>query len=296
VPEVSGWQLFFLATLTGIAGCTALTPDYVRPANAVYVRQDVQGAFAAAANPAVSAAPALDQWWRLYNTPQLNSLVDQALAANTDVRVAVATLARAQAGPDVSRDARLPQVGFQASGAYARDSAEEQLVAGPLPNERVYSLGASVSYQLDLFGQVRRSVEAANANVDAARAAEAATRMTVAAQTVRAFIGACAAGRELVVARRAVDVQLQATRLASRQYADGRNTSLDVTRSTTQEAQLRSTLPVYEGRRKESLYRLAVLTGLPPAQFPSSLAECTQEPTLATHSHRRRPRPACTTP
>lgn len=281
MSEVRGWRLLVAATLAGIAGCTVLTPDYRRPADAVMARPDVQGAFRANANPAITAAPAIDQWWRLYNAPQLNGLVSRALTANTDLRVALANLARAQAGLDVSRDARLPQVGFQASGSYARDSAEEQLVAGPLPNERIYALGASVSYQVDLFGQVRRSIEAANSNVDAARAAEAATRMTVAAQTVQAFIGACAAGRELVVARRAIDIQLQATRLASRQFNGGRTTSLDVTRSTTQEEQLRSTLPVYESRRKESLYRLAVLTGLPPAQFPPNLADCSQEPTLA---------------
>lgn len=269
------------AGFVGLAACTVLTPDYQRPTNSVYVRPDVQGRFSAADHAPVTVAPAIDQWWRLYHAPQLNSLVDQALTANTDVRVAVANLARAQAGLDVSRDARLPQLGFQASSAYARDSAEEQLVAGPLPNERIYSLGASVSYQVDLFGQVRRSIEAASANVDAARAARAATRMTVAAQTVQAYIGACAAGRELEVARRAIDIQVQETNLATRQYSDGRNTSLDVTRSTTQEQQLRSTLPVYESRRKESLYRLAVLTGLPPDAFPANLAGCTQEPILA---------------
>jgi multidrug efflux system outer membrane protein len=270
-----------LVALLVLCACTVLTPDYRRPPDAVMARPDVQGSFHADANTAVSAAPAIDKWWRLYNSPQLNGLVDRALTANTDLRVAVANLARAQAGLDVSRDARLPQAGFQASGSYARDSAEEQLVAGPLPNERIYSLGASVSYQVDLFGEVRRSIEAAGANVDAARAAQAAIRMTVAAQTVQAFIGACAAGRELEVARRAIDIQLQATRLASRQFSDGRTNSLDVTRSTTQEEQLRSTLPVYASRRKEALYRLAVLTGLPPADFPPNLSDCSQEPSLA---------------
>ena len=264
-----------------VAGCTVLTPDYRRPADAVISRPDVQGRLSAGDNPAVTAAPAIDQWWQLYQSSQLNDLVEQSLRANTDIRVAVANLARAQAGLDVSRDARLPQLSFEAAPAYSRDSAEEQLVAGPLPNERTYALGASVSYQVDLFGQVRRSIESASANLDAARAAQAAVRMTVAAQTVQAFIGACAAGRELDVANRAIDIQTQATRLARRQFSGGRTTSLDVTRSTTQEQQLRATLPLYESRRKESLYRLAVLSGLPPDQFPAGLAGCTQEPVLS---------------
>lgn len=274
-------RLLLMAACACVAGCTVLTPDYRRPADAVIQRTDVNGKFAAADIPAVTSAPAIDQWWRLYQSPQLNGLVEQALKTNTDVRVAVANLARAQAGLDVSRDARLPQLSFEAAPAYSRDSAEEQLVAGPLPNERTYALGASVSYQVDLFGQVRRSIESAAANVDAARAAQAATRMTVAAETAQAFIGACAAGRELVVARQTIDIQTQGTRLAQRQFGDGRTTSLDVTRSTTQEDQVRATLPVYESRRKQSLYRLAVLTGLPPDDFPQNLADCVQEPVLS---------------
>ncbi|MET0937082.1 MAG: efflux transporter outer membrane subunit, partial [Luteibacter sp.] len=264
-----------------MAACTVLTPDYTRPEGSVMQRPDVQGRFAAADGAPVTSAPAIDQWWRLYQSPQLDGLVDQALTANTDIRIAIANLARAQAGLDVSRDARLPQLSLEAAPAYARDSAEEQLVPGPLPNERIYALGASVSYQVDLFGQVRRSIESVAADVDATRAASAATRMTVAAQTVQAFIGACAAGRELEEAKRAIDIQVQGTRLARRQFDDGRTTSLDVTRSSTQEAQLRATLPLYESRRKESLYRLAVLTGVPPEQFPGNLAGCHQEPTLA---------------
>ena len=276
------WSSFFHASaFLAISACTPLTPDYKRPTDATINRPEVQGAFASNIGDTVTTSPPIDQWWLLYRNTELTNLVEKALSVNTDVRVAIANLARANAGLDVARDAQMPQLGLQAAPAYGRNSAEEKLTKGPLSNQRTYSISASVSYQVDLFGQVSRSIESAAARSDAARAAVAATRMTVAAQTAQSFISACTSGRELSVAQRAIDIQSQATRLAERQHSDGRVSSLDVTRSTTQEEQLRAILPGLEARRQEALYRLAVLTGLPPTDFPRNLAHCVQEPSLA---------------
>lgn len=262
-----------------LSACTTLTPDYRRPDGAVINQPSAQGAFASHA--AVVDTPAIDQWWILYGDSKLNELVGRALAANTDVRVATANLARAQSGLQVARDARMPQVGVQAGPGFGRSSAEEKVAQGPLDSGYIYSVDASVSYQVDLFGQVRRAIESATANSDAAQAAVAATRMTIAAQTVQSYIAACSAGRELAVARRSIELQRQASQLARRRFEAGRASSLDVTRSLTQEERIGAAIPVFESRRQEQLYRLAVLTGATPSDFPRDLAECAQEPALA---------------
>lgn len=262
-----------------VSACAPLTPDYRRPDNAVANRIDATGAFQATGQ--TSPGVPLDRWWTDYNDPALTEAVTDALHANTDVRAALATLARASANFDRVRDARLPQLGLQAEAAYARDSAEEQLTAGPLPNERIYALGASVSYQVDLFGQVSRSIESAGANRDAAVAAVAATRATVAAETVRAYLDVCAAGRELAVALQAVSIATSQTQLARRRTTGGRSAVLDVTRASSQEAESRAALPPLEARKRAALYRLATLTGTPPAGYRAQVEQCVQEPVPA---------------
>lgn len=259
-----------------VCACAPLTPDYRRPDAAVANRIDATGPFQATGQ--TSPGVPLDRWWMDYDDPALTAVVDDALHANTDLRAALAALARASATVDRARDARLPQFGLEAEGAYARDSAEEQLTAGPLPNERIYAIGASVSYQVDLFGQVSRSIESAGANRDAAVAAVAATRATVAAETVRAYLDVCAAGRELAVARQAVSISAAQTRLAERRTSGGRSAVVDVTRASTQEAGSRAALPPLEARRRGALYRLATLTGKPPTDYPAHVGGCAQEP------------------
>ena len=86
---------------------------------------------------------------------------------------------------------------MQGGVAYARPSAEEVLHPGkPLPNETVYSAGFSIAYQVDLFGQIRRAVESAQSDVGAAQAAYDAVRVTVVAETTRAYLESCSLARE----------------------------------------------------------------------------------------------------
>ena len=101
-----------------------------------------------------------------------------------------------------------------------------------IPSRWSYSAGASVSYQLDLFGQIRRAVEAASGDEQAARAAYDATRVTVAAETARAYANMCAAGMQLASARHSVEVQTASLDAVERLQRAGRGTALDVTRAS----------------------------------------------------------------
>jgi NodT family efflux transporter outer membrane factor (OMF) lipoprotein len=168
----------------------------------------------------------------------------------------------------------------EAGTGYGRPSAEEQLIPGgrALPNSGTYGLGISVSYQLDLFGQISRAVESANANRDAARAAYDATRITVVAETTRAYVDACSAGREFEVAQRLLGVQQRSTTLTERLLQRGRATRIDVARSLTQEDQVRATLPALQAQKRVALFRLVALLGRTPKEIPAAAAACVQEP------------------
>jgi NodT family efflux transporter outer membrane factor (OMF) lipoprotein len=272
------WMMVILAAL---AACSAVGPDYRRPPDAVTERASANGAFLSGSDATFVREPVPGAWWRLYDSPALDQLVQEALAANTDLRVAAANISRASAGVDYANAAYRPSTTISAGTSYARRSAEEELKPGkPLTNNFVYGAGVGVSYQLDLFGQISRAVEAAHADLGAARAAHDAVRVTVAAETTRAFLEACSLGREIAVAQRSVALQARSTELTRTLEHAGRGNSLDVTRSTAQEEQVRASLPSLQAGKRVALYRLAVLTGRAPEDFPRNVDTCEQEPAL----------------
>src|SRR5207245_707348 len=287
-----------LAVAALLTACAAVGPDYHRPAAAAVDREAANAALLGATHPAFTQDELPPQWWRLYDSKPLDELVQQAVAANTDLRAASANIERAMAGLDYAEAAERPSAGVQATSAYARRSAEEELKPGhPLPERFVYGLGASVSYQLDLFGQLARAVESREADVDAARAAKDLVQVTVVAETARAYLDLCSAGREIAVAERSIELQKELTELTTKLFRAGRGSELDVTRSTAQQEQTKATLPALRGQKRLALYRLAVLTGRAPGEFTRAVEDCAQEPRLehpvpvgdGAHLLRRRP-------
>jgi NodT family efflux transporter outer membrane factor (OMF) lipoprotein len=265
-----------------LAGCAGVTPPIAAlPANAAIHDPSAQGAFMGANDPRVTPDPVPLHWWHLYDSPTLDPLVQQALAANTDLREAAANLHKAQAGLDLSDADHSPTTTLGAQPGFARRSAQEELHPGkPFPDKFVYGTGFSVSYQLDLFGQIQHNIDAAQADVGAATAARDAVRITVVAETTRAYLEWCSAGREIGVAKRQVALQSQSTTLTRRLAALGRGTPVDVDRSSTQEQQVRASIPSLEAQRHVASYRLATLTGQTPRTLSTELADCDQEPRL----------------
>jgi NodT family efflux transporter outer membrane factor (OMF) lipoprotein len=276
-------RLYTAAAISAmLAACTTVGPDYHIPAQAVVNRPQASAPFAGARDGAVFLdASVPGEWWKLYDDPALNSLVAKALAANTDLRVAAANLERSDAILREALSLKQPDVTLDASPAYGHVSGIQELSPDFIPpNEWSYSGAAGISYQIDLVGQIRRTIEAAGADRDAAQAAFDATRAAVAAQTTRAYTTACAAGMQLQSAQHSVDVQNQSLQATERLQRLGRGTTLDVTRARSQLEQLRANLPPLQAQRRTALFQLATLTGDTPAQFPPELADCATVPAL----------------
>ena len=255
-----------------LAGC-AVGPDYRRPGPAAAA----EAPLASAASPAFTGNEPPGRWWSLFADPVLDRLVEQALSANTDLRVAAANLAQARAALRETRAGRLPATNLSAGGAYA-DPGEE--FGGGDADLRL-NAGFDVSYQVDLFGRVTRAIEASRAEAEAVQAAFDLTRITVAAETARAYADACSAGRQLAVARESVRIQEQTFDLTRRLVEGGRGTALETGQAGAQLEQTRATIPTFEALRRTALYRLAVLTGQPPAAFPPAVAACETPPSLS---------------
>jgi NodT family efflux transporter outer membrane factor (OMF) lipoprotein len=265
-----------------LAGCHPVGPDYRIPDNAVVKQPAASAPFVSAEPRASSSEPVPGEWWRLYQEPALDELVRQALAANTDLRVAQANIARAQAGLESAEEMQRPTTGITAGLREGQLGAEQFLQTTAPPVGSIYTLGFQASYQLDLFGQIRRGVEAAKDDTQSAQAAYDVTRITVAAATAGAYADVCGAGLELAAARHILDLQRQSADLTAQLVKAGRGISTDVTQSQAEVALSSANIPHLEAAQKLALYRLATLTGRPPAEFPQAVQGCDTPPRLRT--------------
>ena len=297
-------------------GACAVGPNY-HPAP---TPSAAAGRFVAGDSIAVSAEALPDRWWQLYDDPALDALVTEALTANTDLRVATANLRRARAILSETRSQRLPTTGLSASASYLRSNGSSGSggvgttgsgnngtagtgsggtgtggagtggsttgggsssgVTGGGYQGPFYSAGLDVSYELDLYGRVKRDIEASRADVAAQVAQRDSTRTSVAAETARAYADACSAALQIAVAQKSLQLQQTTYQLTENLASAGRGTPLDTSRARAQYEQVRATLPPFLGQRRNALYRLSVLTGHPPEVVAPAAAACTAPPQL----------------
>ncbi|MBB5987504.1 efflux transporter outer membrane subunit [Sphingobium lignivorans] len=255
---------FLLPMVSALAlSACAAGPDYVAPTPP----PTSSGPFVSATSPAFAQADIQADWWRLYEDPVLDGLIADALAANTDVRVAVARLERARATLRGARSDRLPQTSIDAGATYGRSPAIQRLPGMPRENWSVDG-GLSVSYEVDLFGRVSRGVEAARGDADAAAADADAVRVAVVADTTRAYADAAAGAAQLKVTNEIVSLLDRLLGLTRQRREAGLATSLDVARIATLRDQRAADIPRLEAGRQAALFRLATLTGRTPSALP----------------------------
>ncbi|CAN5280444.1 efflux transporter outer membrane subunit [soil metagenome] len=266
-----------LATLLGASMLTACAvgPDYHAPTMPSTAAAPFIGATAAQ----VSATETDDHWWQLYRDPVLDQLVGDAMAANTDIRVAVARLERARSQLRGARSDRLPSTGLDASGTYGRSSASQVLPGQDRENWTVDG-GMNIAYEVDLFGRVKRGVEAARGDLNAARADADAVRVAVVSDTVRAYVDAAAAAERIAVAQKTVDLLDTSIRITTARFDVGRSDRLDVIRVTSLRDQQKAIIPVLNAQRDAALFRLATLTGRTPQDLPVEARIRTSPPLL----------------
>ena len=262
-----------LVTTLALSAC-AVGPNYERPATST----TAAGSFSEAARGGAVAATALpDDWWKLYDDPILDRLITDALTHNTDIRIAAANLARARAALSEQRGARLPSTDANASATRSRTAAG-QSPTGKAFEIDYYSVGFDASYEIDLFGGVTRAIQAARGDADAAAAQLDAARVSIAAETARAYATACGNAAQRAVAQETVGLQQQTLDLTNRLFDAGRGTRRDVERADVLLAQTQAQIPGFEAERRASLYALATLTGRPPAEIDSDADRCTTPP------------------
>jgi NodT family efflux transporter outer membrane factor (OMF) lipoprotein len=257
-------NLLVAASALALAACAA-GPNYERP----QLSPSATRPFVTPADGVVtSQAPVDENWWRLYRDPVLDRLIGDALAANTDVRVAVARIAKARASLRGAKADRLPQAVAGAQANYGRDAVTQR---APGQDAKGWSTdaGIDVAYEVDLFGRVSRNIEAAGGDVGAAEADAEAVRLAIVADTTRAYADAASAAERLQVAERIVALLDQSLSLTERRREVGLANRLDTARIAGLRDQRQALVPELAAERQAALFRLATLTGRPPAELPT---------------------------
>lgn len=273
-------RLCALALGTALAGCT-VGPDYRKPP---VLRGEVAAPtlIGSGEKPYDRTAPLPPRWWRLYDDPVLDGLIEKALINNTDLRRALANLEVAEAERRAVRAQRTPQTTFTGSGSYGSQHIDAPNLSTSSDPRFLYNLSEQVSYDTDLFGRLRRTAEAADATIEQNQAALDLARVNVAASTAQAYAEACSAGLQIKVTAGSIAVAQRTLDYAQRRHAAGLSPIDDVLRARAQLNQTRSSQPGNLARQRSALYMLATLTGEPPARFPATVAACAAPPTLRT--------------
>jgi len=275
------WRSLAHAPLALAVSACAVGPNYHAPQTPT----DAAAPFVSATpRTATAEAPPTD-WWRLYDDPTLDGLVQEALTENQDLKAAAANLLKASGVLAQARAGLFPTTELSANDLWGKSGSAALVAAlqgGKAEPAWLGSAGFNVSYEIDIFGRIRRSIEAAKADAAATAEAENVVRIAVAAETARAYADACAFGEQADTAKASADIAQQVWDLTRRMADLGARSDFDVASAAATLDQARAAIPTFQGEQRAQLYELAVLTGRPPAEISQAAAACRTPPTIRT--------------
>jgi outer membrane protein, multidrug efflux system len=286
LPSSSSRILSLLWLGAALSACS-VGPDY-RPESAAALK--ISDRYATAGNRS-SATVDLATWWTRFDDPVLAQLVSRALEANNDIDAAEARLRAARASVKGAQGALLPALGASTS------ASSSQIVRGRGIDGDNYQLGLDASWEADIFGANRRSLEASRANAVGARASLNDVQRSIAAELALNYIEARNTQARLAVARANLGYQDETLQIAGWRVQAGLVSALDVEQARVLRAQTAASIPLLEQNYANVTNRIAVLTGEAPgavtplleAQRPIPLATDAVELGLPADLLRRRP-------
>lgn len=267
--------LLSTAALALLGGCKAMGPDFKRPESAPGANY---AAPQAASGPAakLGEGPA-SRWWTAFGSPEIDALVDKALAGNQSLAASMATLERAREHVKAVQGRMLPQVNADASvqrekinlAAFGFDASTFG-VSFANPEFTLFSVGGGVSYDLDLFGANRRSAEQALADAEAQVHETEAAHLTIAGRVVMQALMIGALNDRIDAQQKLVAEDERNVSLTERKQKGGTGTMVEVLTARQQLAADKVGLPQLEQQRTEARDLLAVLVGVTPAELGST--------------------------
>jgi NodT family efflux transporter outer membrane factor (OMF) lipoprotein len=253
-----------------LSGCI-VGPDYKPPQMAVPAEWTEAATAAPAGYPAVDLA----RWWEVFGDPTLVSLEERAIRSNLDLLQAEARIRQARAARGIAASALGPTL--DAGGAYQRSRNpgrnsdwQEGVTRGVVSNS--YDAGFDAGWELDVFGGIRRSIEAADADLQSAVESRRDVLVTLTAEVARNYIELRAFQQRIEIARQNLATQRHSARLTRLRFEGGFVSGLDVANADAQVAATASTIPQLEAAARQSIYALGFLLGQEPAALMAELS------------------------
>lgn len=289
----SGSNLKFtigLLVALGLSGCT-LGPDYVRPQLALpdgYRKADTVHTEQAQTTQTTTSFN--KEWWTLFNDSQLDSLMQTALTDNADVQIAIARLSQAEAIARQAGAALYPTLNLGA-GATRASSGTVATTSGVAVSANTSQAAFSTSYELDIWGRVRRNIESATALLDASRYDQVGVSLTLSGLIANTYLRLRSLDAQIAVLNDSVATRENSLRIAKAKFDGGLISPIDISQATAALASSQASLSEIRRQRGVVQNQLGVLTGkldlvvdagdvrklpvppLPPAGLPSSLLE-----------------------
>ncbi len=264
---------FFLVVLFGLLpGCT-VGPACHPPAVKVAAQWS-----SPLAGGETGSSPSVAVWWKNFNDPELDSLIERGVKSNLDLKIATARVREARAQYGATSAGLWPSVG--SSGSYERQlQSKHQPILGALPlpanipfENNVYQAGFDASWEIDVFGGTRRAVEAARNDTAAAEYGRRATLVSLLGEVARYYVEARGFQQRLAIARQNIQAQQVIVALARSRFKNGLTSELDVQQAAALLATTEAQVPALETNFKEAAHRLGVLLGQPPGALLTELS------------------------
>lgn len=262
------------AMLVALAGCT-VGPDYKAPEQKVgegFTALDQAGVAGLTTTPTAGDAGDITRWWSVFKDPTLDGLVDRAVAENLDLRIAASRVREARALRGVADSALYPTV--DATGAASRSRGSENLdFPNPGANDDItlFQAGLDASWEIDVFGGIRRGIEAADADLMRTEESRRGVLVTLLSEVARNYIELRGFQDRLELAREQVKAQKETLELTQSRAKAGLANDLEVSQSLAQLKQREAQIPPLNSGLRQSAHRLSVLVGKEPGTLVKEL-------------------------
>ncbi len=266
--------MFPLLCAAALFAC-AVGPDYVRPEGASPAVWSEPLAGGLSASP--PEREALAQWWTTLGDPQLTELVQRAVSGNLDLQAAEARVREARARRVVARSGFFPKL--EANANASRGDASDSLrndsanVGGTSGANDLYSAGLDASWEIDLFGGVRRELEAAQAEIVRSEEDLRDVLVSLAAEVALTYVDVRSFQARLAIASANLEAQEETEAIVGWRVQAGLATELELERARSNAAQTRAQIPSLRTSLEQARNGLAVLLGVPPGALAAELAE-----------------------
>jgi NodT family efflux transporter outer membrane factor (OMF) lipoprotein len=267
------WLLVMLL-ITIISGCVTVGPDYVRPDITVYNNWNTQ--HKSDQNNKELDAQTLAAWWSVLGDPKLSGLIERAAKDNLDLKKAQARVREARTRRGVAKAAFFPTL--DATGSASRSKSSEDTGSGSTSD--LYAVGFDAAWELDIFGGVRRSVEAAQANLEASEEDRRDVLVSLLAEVALNYVDVRTYQARLAVAEANLKSQEETHQLTVWRYQAGLSDELAVQQARFNLENTRSKIPTLRTGLEGAINRIAVLLGEQPGKVHGELKN--QEPIPVT--------------